>query len=280
MTKFDLNQYINRAQDWSVFSAVSRNYPPSFSHKLRSTHGGIKPPELIVELISAFGPKTENILDPFVGVGSTLIASSLLDKKATGIDINERWKEIYQQVCLENDIHERQFIVGSSASILKKFNSDSFDFLITDVPYFSMDKLKKTRGKFSRAGEPTKEKLKSSLNTFNKLPAPTHEEWIKLLREVFIQVFRVIKNNSIAIVFIGNMYRNFESVKNGKKVKIGKYLLLSSEISSLMVDIGFQHLNEIIWVDTAKKLGIYGYPFTWIPSLIDQRILIFRKSIN
>ena len=76
------------------------------------------------------------------------------------------------------------------------------------------------------------------------------------------------------------MYRNFVSMRNSKNVKVGKYLLLSSEISELMIDIGFQHLHEIIWVDTAKKLGIYGYPYTWIPSLIDQRILIFRKSIN
>lgn len=279
MTQFDLNQYLDRSKDWNLFSAVSRNYPPSFSHKLRSTHGGIKPPELIIELISSYGSNTKNILDPFVGVGSTLLASSLLGKEATGIDINGKWKKIYEQVCLENGINEKNFIIGNSASLLKDFKSNSFDFLITDVPYFSMDKLKKTRGRFSKAGEPTKGKLKSSLNTFNELPAPTYEEWIQLLKNVFSQVFRVIKNNSIVIIFIGNMYRNFEYKKDGKKVKIGKYLLLSSDVSSILVNIGFQHLNEIIWVDTAKKLGIYGYPFTWIPSLIDQRILIFRKNI-
>ncbi len=280
MADFDINQYINRSIDWISFSAVSRNYPPSFSHKLRSLHGGIKPPELVIELISAFGQNSKTILDPFVGVGSTLIASSLLNKEATGIDINERWKQIYEQVCKENNVNKNTFIVGNSSSVLKSFEPDSFDFLITDVPYFSMDKLKKTRGKFSKAGESSKEKLKSSLNTFNELPAPTYDEWVKLMKDVFTQAFRIIKNNSIAVIFIGNMYRNFVSMRNSKNVKVGKYLLLSSEISELMIDIGFQHLHEIIWVDTAKKLGIYGYPYTWIPSLIDQRILIFRKSIN
>ena len=280
MSDFDVNSYKNRAKDWLTYSAVSRSYPPSFSHKLRSQHGGIKPPELIIELISAFGPDATNILDPFVGVGSTLIASSLLNKRATGIDINSAWQQIYEKVCFENNVEKNNFIVGDSASLLTKFNSQTFDFSITDVPYFSMDKLKKTRGKFSKAGEPSKEKLKSSLNIFNELPIPTYEDWTNLLEKVFTQVFRVLKNNSNLIVFIGNMYRNFDSILNGKKIKIGKYLLLSSEVSELLINLGFQHLNEIIWVDTAKKLGIYGYPYTWIPSLIDQRVLLFKKIIN
>lgn len=280
MSDFDVTLYKNRAKDWLSYSTVSRSYPPSFSHKLRSQHGGIKPPELIIELISAFGPEAKNILDPFVGVGSTLIASSLLNKHATGIDINSDWRPIYEKVCLENNVEKNNFLVGDSASVLTQFESGSFDFSITDVPYFSMDKLKKTRGKFSKAGEPSKGKLKSSLNTFNELPIPTYEEWTNLIRKVFTQVFRVLKNNSSLIVFIGNMYRNFDSIKNDKKIKTGKYLLLSSEVSDLLVNIGFHNLNEIIWVDTAKKLGIYGYPYTWIPSLIDQRVLLFKKIIK
>ena len=76
-----------------------------------------------------------------------------------------------------------------------------------------MDKLKKTRGKFSKAGEPSKEKLKSSLNAFNELPPPSYDEWVILLKQVFKEVFRVLDNNSNIIIFIGNMYRNFESLE-------------------------------------------------------------------
>ena len=280
MSDFDIKFYRNRAKDWLEFSAVSRTYPPSFSHKLRKSHGGIKPPELIVELISAFGPDSKNILDPFVGVGSTLIAASLLNKEAIGIDINEQWKSIYQLVCEENNLRTKNFLTGDSRKILKKFNNDTFDFVITDIPYFSMDKLKKTRGRFSKAGEPSKDKLKSSLNVFNELPVPTYDEWIQLLKDIFTEAFRIIKNNSYLVIFIGNMYRNFDSFSDSKKKKIGKYLPLSVEVSELLIDIGYEHINELIWVDTAKKLGIYGYPYTWIPSLIDQRILIFQKTIN
>ena len=278
MDSFDLKYYVERASDWVKFSTVPRTFPPSFSHNVRKIHGGIKPPELIVELIVAYANNCSYILDPFVGVGSTLIASFLLGKKSIGIDINPNWKEVYNQVCKENNLTSQKFLIGNSPDILNNFTSDTFDFLITDVPYFSMDKLKKTRGKFSRAGEPSKEKLKSSLNNFNELPPPTYDEWSSLLKSVFSNVYTKLKSQSLIIIFIGNMYRNFETPLRGKKNKIGKYLLLSSEVAEILTNIGYIHLNELIWVDTGKKLGIYGYPYTWIPSLIDQRILIFQKK--
>ena len=104
--KKQLDHYLNAANDWSRSSCVSRNYPPSFSHKLRNQHGGIKPPELCIELITAFGLNSRHIIDPFVGAGSSLIAASILKKKASGIDINSFWLEIYNQVCLENEIFD------------------------------------------------------------------------------------------------------------------------------------------------------------------------------
>lgn len=278
MSNFDINVYKKRANDWLTFSAVSRTFPPSFSHELRKAHGGIKPPELIIELILCYGNNAKHILDPFVGVGSTLIASSILNKSATGIDINQHWKTVYSQVCKENNLCEENFVIGDSSKEIKNLEKGYYDFLITDIPYFSMDKLKKTRGRFSKAGEQSKDKLKSSLNIFNELPAPSYDEWIILLRTVFTDALSILKPKSKVIIFIGNMYRNFERKINGEKRKIGEYLLLSSQVSDLLVEIGFKQINELIWIDTGKKLGIYGYPFTWIPSLIDQRILIFQKD--
>jgi DNA modification methylase len=276
MTEIDLQFYIDRSKDWISNSAVSRTFPPSFSHSLRKNHGGIKPPELLIELISAYGSNSKNVIDPFAGVGSTLIAASLLKKSCTGIDINQEWQYIYYQVCKENNVNIQNFVIGDSSEKLKGFDSNSFDFLITDVPYFSMDKLKKTRGRFSKAGESSKDKLKSSLNSFNDKPIPSITDWKKLLFSVFNESFRILKPDSFVLIFIGNMYRNFEDITSKKK-KVGKYLLLSSEIAELMLEIGFQQTNELIWIDTGKKLGIYGYPYTWIPSLIDQRILVFQK---
>lgn len=277
MDEINLDILKSRSKDWLENTLVSRTFPPSFSHDLRKKHGGIKPPELMYELIYAYGKDCKFVIDPFVGVGSTLIASSLLGKKSLGIELNPEWREIYYQVCDKNDLEKQNWIIGDSQVILKTLNPNTFDFLITDVPYFSMDKLRQTRGKFSRAGEKSREKLNSSLKLFNEKPIPTIEEWRILIKNVFRDSYNILMKGSYLIIFIGNMYRNFKIESGTQKKSVGKYLLLSNEVADIMKKIGYYQKNELIWMDTGKKLGIYGYPYTWIPSLVDQRILIFRK---
>ncbi|OLS26252.1 MAG: tRNA (guanine(10)-N2)-dimethyltransferase [Candidatus Heimdallarchaeota archaeon LC_3] len=274
--KKELQYYLDMGKEWKALSCVSRNYPPSFSHKLRSIHGGIKPPELCIELISGFANNSTNILDPFAGAGSSLIAASILNKKATGIDINSLWSDIYHKVCQENNILTQKFLIGDSEHVLKKLSDSKFDLVLTDVPYFNMDKLPKTRGKFSRAGEKSLEKLHSSLNKFNSEEYKSKSQWINKLTNVFNNIIPITKESSLFIIFIGNMYRNFEKSKNSSK-KIGKYLSLSSELSYSLKKLGLKMIKEIVWIDPGKKLGIYGYPYVFIPSILDQRILIFQK---
>lgn len=52
-----------------------------------------KPVNLMIWCIS-FSPKSESILDPFMGSGTTLRAAKDLGKKAIGIEIDERYCEI------------------------------------------------------------------------------------------------------------------------------------------------------------------------------------------
>ena len=97
----------------------AKSYPPSFSHKLRKSHGGMKPPELCELLIRKYSDINSVILDPFAGVGGTLIGAHLANQKAIGIDINPRWKAIYHKVCDKNSVAKYTFHVGDSRNILK-----------------------------------------------------------------------------------------------------------------------------------------------------------------
>lgn len=50
-----------------------------------------KPPELCADLIKIFTKENQLVLDPFMGVGGTLLGASLVNRKAVGIDLNSRW---------------------------------------------------------------------------------------------------------------------------------------------------------------------------------------------
>lgn len=258
---------------------IHKSFPPSFSHKLRKQHGGMKPPELAELLIQKYSQNTKDIiLDPFAGVGGTLLGASLTKRRAIGIDINEHWKEIYFQVSNENGLTPQKFFVNDSRVIIdKEIKDESIDLVLTDVPYWAMDKLKKTRGRFSKAGEESRGKLPSSLKQFNQSSVLTINEWLNLLEDVFSICYRKLIPKKHLIVFIGNMYRTMPEMINGRKEKIGRYLMLSSKVAKVLLNIGFNFESEILWYSPDKALHVFGYPFSYIPSVVHQSILVFKK---
>ena len=84
-----LNDLTGSEWKFSTKTVISKPYPINMQHKLRSEHGGQKPPELCADIIKIFTKKGNLILDPFMGVGGTLLGASLTDREAIGIDINE-----------------------------------------------------------------------------------------------------------------------------------------------------------------------------------------------
>jgi DNA modification methylase len=251
-------------QYWSK-SVINKNYPINFQHKLRNQHGGQKPPQLCADLIQTFTKKGMMVLDPFAGVGGTLLGASLCDRKAVGIEINKEWVDIYNQVCKLEKIIPQDMRVGNSKELLINEKIESFDFILTDVPYWNMDKVGRSSGKFKKANQEAKEKAKSNLSSFNNESSQTKEGWLKDMEDIFLLSRPLLKNNGYLAVFIGDMYRN------------GKYHFLSNDLAVVLEKIGFTPKANLIWYDVSNKLHIYGYLYDFIPSMIHQNVLIFKK---
>ncbi|EAI5357727.1 class I SAM-dependent methyltransferase [Campylobacter upsaliensis] len=246
---------------WQFFtkSVINTNYPSNMQHNLRSKHGGQKPPQLCADLIQVFTKKGQLVLDPLCGVGGSLLGAALCDREALGIEINQQWIDIYKQVARLENLKEFSVLLGDANDKLKEIDKNSVDFVLTDVPYWIMDKLEKTRSKSSIR--------ESKLTKFNDKDLQSKEDWLNEMKQIFINVAPTLKDNGYMAVFIGDMYRGKE------------FHFLSADLARSISEIGdFTLKADIIWQDNTKMLHIYGYPFAYIPSLIHQHILIFRKE--
>lgn len=254
-----LNDLTGAEWQFSTKTVISKIYPTSCQHKLRSQHGGQKPPELCADLIKIFTKKGQKVLDPLAGVGGSLLGAAQVEREAIGIELNKQWVDIYKEVCKLEHLKEFPVIVGDANEKLLDIPEKSIDFVITDVPYWIMDQLTKTR---SKAAE-----RKSKLSKFNDRELQSKEDWLKDMKSIFEKVLITLKDNGYMAVFIGDLYRGKE------------YHFLSAELAKAISEInGFILKSDIIWHDDSKMLHIYGYPFAYIPSLIHQHILIFRKE--
>jgi len=275
---YDLANQLNdlTGKEWvfSTKSVIPKGFPPSFQLKLRNKHGGQKPPELCESIIRTFTKEGDFVLDPFCGVGGTLLGCHLSNRIGVGVEINKDWIDIYHNICDLESLKPQELIHGDSRETLKNFinkNRKEFDFILTDVPYWKMDVVEKSKGTFKKVGEDSKgiysEKSKlSRFSSDSRYFERTKEDWESLINDVFSECFNLLKPGSYCAVFIGNMYYK------------GQYFLLNADIARILSQIGFILKGEIIWYDVNKKLHLYGISYSWIPSIVHQFIMIFRKE--
>lgn len=259
---YDIRNSLNdlTGKEWKFMSksVINRSYPPDLQHNLRKQHGGQKPPLLCADLIKTFTKKGEKVLDPLMGVGGTLLGAALCDRDAIGIELNKKWIDIYKNVCELEDLKELKTFEDDCRDVLKKASKNSVDFILTDVPYWNMDKVDKTRSKVA---------AKSNLSQFNENGMQTKQEWLDELVEIFDLCYGVLKNKKYLAIFIGDMYRGKE------------YHILSADLANAISNkTHFILKANLIWYDVSKNLHVYGQPHAFIPSMIHQNILILRKE--
>jgi DNA modification methylase len=252
---------------WSK-SVINKPYPPNLQHKLRSNHGGQKPPDLCGDLIEVFTTRGQWVLDPFAGVGGTLLGAALRERNAVGIEINPRWTRIYAQVCSLEEIPEQRMICGDSRLVLPELAREghTFDLVLTDVPYWGMDKAQKSKGRYKRVGEESRQARRSKLAEFNQSSYGSKEQWLDEIASIFSRASDLLKERGYLVVFIGDMY-------NG-----GRCHFLSCDLAAALSELALVPKANLVWYDVSKALHIYGYQYEYIPSMIHQNILVFRKQ--
>ncbi|WP_010648849.1 DNA methyltransferase [Oceanobacillus massiliensis] len=93
-------------------------------------------------LIAFFTKEGDSVLDPFLGVGSTLKACGLLSREGTGIELSPKWsslaKERLEFEVGEGESENHSIITGDSRIELKNLQDNSFDFMVTSPPYWAI----------------------------------------------------------------------------------------------------------------------------------------------
>ena len=248
-------------------SVITKPYPPNLQHALRNRHGGQKPPDLCADLLRVFTKSGQLVLDPFMGVGGTLIGAARSGRTAVGVELNPQWVEIYRQVCAREGIVEQEAIVGDSRTVLPGLSDKVFDCVLTDVPYWSMDTVSRSRGSFKKVGSAARPVRASKLSAFQAGSFASKAEWLQRMGEIFGLAAGLLKPSGYLLTFIGDMYRDNE------------YHCLSAELAGVLARIpGLVWKASLVWYDVSKKLHLYGYQYSYIPSLIHQNILVFRRE--
>ena len=101
--------------------------------KYRKIHPSPKPPALMRDIIKFFTKADGKILDPFCGVGGTLLGASLAggDRVAVGIELEQKYIDAYKKVCEKEKIEEKTIIHDDSMNMMSypEIANETFDLI-------------------------------------------------------------------------------------------------------------------------------------------------------
>ena len=277
--KYQINNPLNNLSggDWlnfttSVFSTFyTTNGKDSYAHDIRKIHPSPKPPQLMKEIIEFFTKENELVFDYFMGVGGSLLGAGLCNRKAIGIDLNEKYIETYKNAAKEIGVDIFSTKCGDCLEILNNekemeslLSDEKISLVLIDPPYANMMSKEKTGGDIAVYGN----KATPFTNDERDFGNLNQTVFFDSLKQSVELVFPYIKKHGYIVIFIKDLQPN------------------KKELNLLHADI-IKKINEIpnlnykglrIWADRSAKLFPYGYPFSFVANQIHQYILVFRKE--
>ena len=274
-------------------SVITTSFPSAYSHELRKKHGANKPPQLMALLIEFFTKMGMSVLDPFAGVGGTLIGASIATpgpRKCVGIEINQQWTDIYARVLKENpDLLPQAMIQGDCGEIMDRLLANqgvpaidgqevrageagkevAFDFIVMDPPYnIHLEQTMSGNG-----GKRYAEKYSNRRSDYNMRSADkrdlanlaSYDDYLDAMGEIFERCLRLLRPGRYMAIIVRNAYQHSE------------YMFTHVDLARRAKSVGFVPKGEIIWYQAGTKLRPYGYPRSYVPNIAHQYIVILQR---
>jgi DNA modification methylase len=267
---YDLNNKLNHmtGKEWTIFSCSwfifnalksdlkeekeicgnSEDHPATYS------------PTMMEKFIKFFTKEGMSVLDPFAGIGSTLVGCKRTNRVGYGVELNEKY---YNTIIKRVPEFKSNVIQGDSRKIKDYFKDKKFNFCISSPPYWDVlnrstadfKKKRTTKGLDSNYSE--KEVDLGNINNY--------ELFVKDLTQIYLDIYDLLEKGSYLVII----------VKNIKKA--GKFYPLAWDIAKELSH-KYELKDEKIWIQDKIGLAPYGYPYSWTANILHHYCIILRKE--
>lgn len=225
----------------------------------------------IEKLIEMFTKKGMTVLDPFMGSGTTAIASFNLGRKSIGIDLSEEYRELALTRFEKKGMKECDYKYILGDSLIETLKLPEVEYIVTSPPYHNIlkndskglrkDASEKGYRSGSRVGVEYYSDKENDLGNQN-----SYKEFLELFSKIMSNCYTVLKNRKYCSIVISDFTIDKKEV------------CVQADIVELMGKIGFVFVGTTILLQDSKPLYPFGYPYAYKINHMHQNIITFRKE--
>ena len=226
-------------------------------------HPAIFPQALAGRLIDCFTTQTQRtILDPFAGIGSTLLAACERGKHAIGLELNGDYAAIARVRLAAQSLStpgSAEIHVADARDLLRYVSPESIDLVVTSPPYWDILRRRRTADARTIRHYGDHE---GDLGTI-----ADYDEFLAALAGIFQDVFLSLRPGAYACVVVMDLRKG------------DRFYPFHSDLAAALTQIGYVYDDLIVW-DRRQEYNFLrplGYPAVFRINKVHEFILLLKK---
>ena len=256
-------------KEWLQFSFTIWRDIVKTSAERATKHPALFPQELVERLIRLYLRNPGSVvLDPFMGIGSTVLAAMNQGMAPLGFDLSEDFCDITTRrvedfkLTGDSKIHviQPKIFNKDSRELSKSIDANSVDLVVTSPPYWDILNMKRTAdGKIIR-------NYSDDISDLGNIA--DYDAFLADLKVVFTEVHEVLKPGARCISVVMDIRKK------------DKFFPLHEDQTRIMKEIGFELDEYVIW-DRQRdynNMKTLGYPYVYRFNRVHEFICIYQKK--
>jgi DNA modification methylase len=242
-------------------------------------HGATFSVALAERAINMYTRSGDLVLDPFVGVGTTLVAARNLRRKGIGIELYANFvelaKKVLSQQTLTDKIDQRVF-QGDCRDLLKWVEPNTVQLTFTSPPYANF---------IQRSLEDRKKTHKTSwLVSLNRSVVKQYgkdpRDFGNLNYKEFLDAVKQLMQKLLVVTIPGGY--NVWVVKDCRDPQNGRpFIDFHSDVAHICEEAGFLYHDLIVWDQNEQRtLVLLGYPSVFYVNINHTFLVVLRKPLE
>lgn len=224
----------------------------------------------VSRLVRFFTKRNDVVLDPFVGVGSTLKACAVEGRNGIGFELNPRYAELAEERLrvevrdMFSSLVSQDVRVGDARELINALPENSIDFIVTSPPYWNILHKEDHKAEQERKNHDLDTRYGDDERDLGNIH--DYDEFLAELASILGACVNALKPKKHMAVIVSDFRDK------------SRFVMFHADLARALEKYKLELRGLTVLYQRHKRIFPYGYPYAYVPNIHHQYILILQNA--